>query len=69
MPVGVVKFFIGKQGVGAIAQEGGGPDVFVHITALERAGFGGLIAGQRVVFDIISDRASGSSAAINLRIS
>jgi cold shock protein len=47
MPVGLVKFFNGKQGFGAIAQAGGGPDVFVHVTAVERA-------GQRVAFDIVS---------------
>jgi CspA family cold shock protein len=69
MPVGLVKFFNGKHGVGSIAQAGGGPDVFVHITALERAGLGGLVAGQRVAFDILSDKDSGSSAATNLRTS
>ncbi len=69
MPVGLVKFFNGKQGFGAIAQAGGGPDVFVHVTAVERAGLGGLVTGQSVAFDIVSDKESGSSAATNLRIS
>jgi cold shock protein len=66
MPTGTVKFFSGKQGFGAITHDAGGPDVFVHVTAVERARMGGLIAGQRVSFDVIVDQASGSSAATNL---
>jgi cold shock CspA family protein len=52
---------------GFIAQDSGGPDVFVHISALERAGIRGLVEGQKVTFDIETDRRSGKAAAANLQ--
>jgi CspA family cold shock protein len=67
MATGTVKFFNGQKGFGFIAQEGGGPDVFVHVSAVERAGMRGLVEGQKLTFDIEADRKSGKSAATNLQ--
>ena len=67
MATGVVKWFNGQKGFGFIAQDGGGPDVFVHVSAVERAGMRGLAEGQKVTFDIEADRKSGKSAATNLQ--
>jgi CspA family cold shock protein len=67
MTTGTVKFFNGQKGFGFIAQEGGGPDVFVHVSAVERAGMRGLVEGQKISFDIEADRKSGKSAATNLQ--
>jgi len=67
MAQGTVKFFNAQKGYGFIAQDSGGPDVFVHISAVERAGMRGLIEGQKLTFDIESDRRSGKSAAANLQ--
>jgi CspA family cold shock protein len=67
MATGVVKFFNDQKGFGFIQQDGGGPDVFVHISAVERAGMRGLVEGQKVSFDIEADRRSGKSAAANLQ--
>ena len=67
MATGTVKFFNGQKGFGFIAQEGGGPDVFVHVSAVERAGMRGLVEGQKITFDIEADRRSGKSAATNLQ--
>jgi CspA family cold shock protein len=67
MATGTVKFFNGQKGFGFIAQDGGGPDVFVHVSAVERAGMRGLVEGQKVTFDIEADRKTGKSAAANLQ--
>src|SRR6185295_8640278 len=67
MATGTVKFFNGQKGFGFIAQDGGGPDVFVHVSAVERAGMRGLAEGQKVTFDIEADRKNGKSAATNLQ--
>jgi CspA family cold shock protein len=67
MAQGTVKFFNTQKGYGFIAQDGGGPDVFVHISAVERAGMSYLNEGQKVTFDIEADRRSGKSAATNLQ--
>ena len=67
MTTGTVKFFNGQKGFGFIAQDGGGPDVFVHVSAVERAGMRGLAEGQKITFDIEADRKSGKSAATNLQ--
>lgn len=61
---GTVKFFDSTRGFGFIAPDAGGPDVFVHVTALEAAGMRSLNEGQKVSFDIISDR--GKTKASNL---
>ena len=67
MATGTVKFFNSQKGFGFIQQEGGGADVFVHVSAVERAGLRGLVEGQKVSFDIEADRRSGKSAAANLQ--
>ena len=67
MAQGTVKFFNAQKGYGFIVQDGGGPDVFVHISAVERAGMRTLIEGQKLSFDVEADRRSGKSAAANLQ--
>jgi cold shock protein len=67
MAQGTVKFFNAQKGFGFIVQDEGGPDVFVHISAVERAGMRGLAEGQKLTFDIEADRRSGKSAATNLQ--
>jgi CspA family cold shock protein len=67
MPVGTVKFFNTNKGFGFIAPDGGGNDVFVHATAVERAGIATLREGQKVSFETETDRRSGKIAATNLR--
>lgn len=67
MNKGIVKWFNGQKGFGFIQPANGGNDVFVHISAVERAGLGGLNEGQNVSFDIVVDRRTGKSAAENLR--
>ncbi len=62
---GTVKFFNGTKGFGFIQREDGGPDAFVHISAVERAGMSGLGEGQRVSFQLEEDR-RGKQAAVNL---
>ena len=67
MSIGTVKWFNGQKGFGFIEPEGGGQDVFVHISAVERAGMSTLNEGQKVSFDIVTDKRTGKSAADNLR--
>jgi CspA family cold shock protein len=67
MAQGTVKFFNAQKGFGFIVQDGGGPDVFVHISAVERAGMSNLAEGQKVTFDVQADPRSGKSAAANLQ--
>jgi CspA family cold shock protein len=67
MNTGIVKWFNNQKGFGFIQPEGGGNDVFVHISAVERAGMSTLNEGQKVSFDVVADRRSGKSAAENLR--
>jgi len=67
MATGTVKFFNSQKGFGFIVQDGGGPDVFVHISAVERAGMSNLNEGQKVSFDVQADQRSGKSAAANLQ--
>ena len=64
---GTVKWFNAQKGYGFIQPEDGGKDVFVHISAVERAGLRELREGQRVSFDVVVDRKSGKSAAENLK--
>jgi CspA family cold shock protein len=63
---GTVKWFNAQKGFGFIQPESG-KDVFVHISAVERAGLGTLSEGQTVTFDIVTNQRSGKSAAENLR--
>jgi CspA family cold shock protein len=67
MNTGTVKWFNSQKGFGFIQPEDGGKDVFVHISAVERAGMRSLNEGQRVSFDIVADRRTGKSSADNLR--
>ncbi|MBV8187576.1 MAG: cold-shock protein [Alphaproteobacteria bacterium] len=65
MATGTVKWFNSTKGYGFIQPENGGKDVFVHISAVERAGLNGLNEGQKVSFEIATER--GRSAAVNLK--
>ncbi|HMA55272.1 MAG TPA: cold-shock protein [Pseudolabrys sp.] len=67
MNKGIVKWFNSQKGFGFIQPANGGQDVFVHISAVERAGMGTLNEGQNVTFDIVADQRTGKSAADNLR--
>ena len=62
MTTGTVKFYNGNKGYGFIAPDDGGKDVFVHATALERAGIHSLRGGQKVSFDVQTDARSGKIA-------
>ena len=66
MANGTVKWFNAQKGFGFIAHNGGGKDVFVHISAVERAGLSSLNEGQSISFDIMSER--GKEAATNLKV-
>ena len=66
MPTGTVKFFNEQKGYGFITSDEGGPDAFVHISAVERSGMGTLRENQRVAYDLEEDR-RGKMAAANLR--
>ena len=67
MTTGTVKFFNSQKGFGFIQPDGGGKDVFVHISAVERAGMRSLDEGQKVSFDVVADRKTGKASAENLR--
>jgi CspA family cold shock protein len=67
MRTGTVKFYNSQRGYGFIQPDDGGKDVFVHATALEQAGLRGLVEGQKIGFDVETDRRSGKDAAANLQ--
>ena len=67
MNKGTVKWFNSQKGFGFIAPDSGGQDVFVHISAVERAGMHSLNEGQKISFEVVADRRTGKSAADNLR--
>lgn len=67
MAVGKVKWFNAAKGFGFIQPDDGSADVFVHISAVERAGIGNLVEGQRVSFDVERSPKNGKLAATNLR--
>jgi cold shock protein len=68
MTTGTVKWFNGQKGFGFIQPVDGGNDVFVHISAVERAGLSGLAEGQNVTFEIKIDKMRGKSSAENLSL-
>ena len=67
MSRGTVKWFNNQKGFGFIQPDDGGKDVFVHISAVERAGLRALNEGQKVSYDVVADRKTGKSSADNLR--
>jgi len=67
MATGTVKWFNGQKGFGFIQPDDGGKDVFVHISAVERAGMHNLNEGQKISYEVVADRRSGKSSAGNLQ--
>ncbi len=67
MPTGTVKWYNETKGYGFIQPDSGGKDVFVHATALERAGLRGLAEGQKVSYEVEADRRTGKESAGSLR--
>ncbi|HEY1885532.1 MAG TPA: cold-shock protein [Roseiarcus sp.] len=67
MATGTVKWFNPTKGFGFIQPTDGGPDVFVHISAVERAGMRELNEGQKVSYDVVADRRTGKSSADDLK--
>ena len=68
MATGTVKWFNGQKGYGFIQPDEGGTDVFVHISAVQRSGLNGLDEGQKVNYEIVEDRRTGTAAAGNLSL-
>ena len=68
MATGTVKWFNGQKGFGFIEPSDGSKDVFVHISAVERAGLGGLAEGQKVQFELKTDKIRGKVSAENLSL-
>jgi CspA family cold shock protein len=66
MATGTVKWFNSQKGFGFIQPDDGGKDVFVHISAVERAGMHGLNEGQKISYEVVADRKTGKSSAQNL---
>lgn len=67
MAIGTVKWFNGQKGYGFIQPESGEADVFVHISAVERAGLSGLVDGQKISFEPVRDPKRGKVSAENLK--
>ena len=67
MSTGTVKWFNSAKGFGFIQPDDGGKDAFVNISAVERAGLSHLVEGQKIQFDLVSDRRSGKMSADNLK--
>lgn len=67
MTIGTVKFFNSDRGFGFIQPEDGSADVFVHISAVERAGLGSIVEGDKLSFEVVQDSRSGKSSADNLQ--
>jgi cold shock protein len=67
MSTGIVKWFNSQKGFGFIQPDDGGKDVFVHISALERAGMSDLREGQKISFELVQDRRSGKMSADRLQ--
>jgi len=67
MAQGAIKWYNDQKGYGFIQPDDGSKDVFVHVSAVERAGLRSLSEGQKVTFDLVSDRKTGKASADNLR--
>lgn len=67
MSTGTVKWFNSTKGFGFIQPDDGGTDVFVHVSAVERAGLSALVEGQKISYEIVRDRKSGKNSADNLQ--
>ena len=67
MTTGIVKWFNSTKGFGFIQPDNGGPDAFVHISAVERSGLGELVEGQKLSYDMERDRKSGKMSADQLQ--
>ena len=67
MQTGKVKWFNAKKGFGFIEPETGGADVFVHISAVEKAGMNNLFEGQRVSYEVQMDPKKGKASAVNIK--
>jgi cold shock protein len=68
MQTGIVKWFNSQKGFGFIQPQDGGKDVFVHISAVERAGLHTLNEGQKVAFEVVADMRTGKSSADRLEV-
>jgi CspA family cold shock protein len=68
MAIGKIKWFDGRKGFGFIEPEGGGDDVFIHISAVERAGLSHLSEGQRISYDVQRDPKRGKTSAANIKL-
>jgi cold shock protein len=68
MPIGTVKWFNPQKGFGFIQPDNGGPDAFVHISAVERAGLNDLREGEKVSFELVADKRSGKMSADQLKL-
>jgi cold shock protein len=69
MNTGTVKWFNATKGYGFIQPDAGGQDVFVHISAVERSGLAGLNDGQKITFELVTDKRTGKTSAGNLVVS
>ncbi len=68
MQTGIVKWFNAQKGFGFIQPDAGGADIFVHISAVERAGLRGLAEGQKISYEVVVDSRSGKSSADRLEV-
>jgi CspA family cold shock protein len=68
MATGTVKWFNTTKGYGFIKPDAGGPDVFVHISAVQRSGLAGLDENQKITYELVQDRRSGKYAADKLQV-
>jgi len=67
MPTGTVKWYNAQKGFGFIQPDDGGKDAFVHVSAIERAGMGDLTEGQKISYELVTDKRSGKMSADSLK--
>ncbi|MBB3808307.1 cold-shock protein [Pseudochelatococcus contaminans] len=68
MVTGTVKWYNEQKGYGFIQPDAGGKDVFVHVTAVQRAGLNSLADGQKISYELETDRRTGRESAVNLQV-